>query len=310
MSNSSQQGQRLPLHPLGTTGLQVPQVCVGSAPLGLPQVFAQELSEEQALATIRSIFAGPITFLDTAACYGESERRIGLVLRELGGLPTNFVLASKVDRDMKTGDFSGAQMRRSLERSLELLGLNSLHLLYLHDPEHTTFDAVMAPGGPMETLIRAKEEGLCEHLGVAGGPIDMMIRYVKTGLFEVALSHNRYTLLNREAEPLWDACVQHNVAAINAAPYGSGMLAKGTAAYPRYGYGQAPQAYVKRTERIEALCRRYEIPLGAVALQFSTRNPRIQATIVGMSRPERVTETVNWLEHRVPNELWDEINIL
>src|SRR5438034_1030294 len=107
-----------PLRPLGSTGLQVTPICIGSAPLGnMPETFAYEVPEERALATIRAFFAGPLNFLDTAASYGdgESERRIGIVLGELGGLPPGFVLATKADRDMQTGIFTGAQMQRSVE---------------------------------------------------------------------------------------------------------------------------------------------------------------------------------------------------
>src|ERR1700730_13423588 len=88
----------LSLHPLGATNLQVPSLCVGCAALGdMPGTFAYSVAEEQALVTIRAIFEGPITFADTAASYGdgESERRIGVVLREHGGLPPDFVLSTK-----------------------------------------------------------------------------------------------------------------------------------------------------------------------------------------------------------------------
>jgi len=105
---------------------------MGAAPLGnMPETFAYAVPEERALATIRAFFASPFNFLDTAASYGdgESERRIGIVLGELGGLPPGFVLATKADRDMQTGVFTGAQMRRSVERSLRLLGLQQLQLV-------------------------------------------------------------------------------------------------------------------------------------------------------------------------------------
>src|SRR5438094_2508473 len=118
--------------PLGKTGLAVTPLCIGCAPLGdMPETFDYGVSEEQALATIRSIFASPITFIDTAASYGdgESERRIGIVLRELGGLLPRFVLSTKADRNLRTGEFSGAQMRRSVERSLRLLGLDQVQVL-------------------------------------------------------------------------------------------------------------------------------------------------------------------------------------
>ncbi|GCE09574.1 aldo/keto reductase [Dictyobacter aurantiacus] len=309
----SQSNPILPLRTLGKTGLQVPALCVGCAPLGdMPDTFAYSVPEERALETIRAIFKSPITFVDTAASYGdgESERRIGVVLKELGGVPAGYVLASKADRDLKTGDFSGDQMRRSVERSLRLLGLDRLPLLYLHDPEHTTFEAAMAPNGPVEVLQRCKEEGLIEHLGVAGGPIDLMTRFVETDIFEAAISHNRYTLLNTEADPFWDVCQRHGVGAVNAAPYGSGMLAKGPRAYARYEYGEAPKEYVEKAIKFEDACQRYNIPLAAVALQFSLRDPRIHSTVIGMTRPERLDETVKLAQTVIPDELWREIEVI
>src|SRR6266700_4055205 len=160
----SQTGTPGPLapRPLGSTGLQVTPICIGTAPLGnMPETFAYSVGEERALATIRAFFTGQgnsgtssFNFLDTAASYGdgESERRIGLVLRELGGVPPGFVLATKADRDLQTGVFTGAQMQRSVERSLRLLGLEQLQLVYLHDPEHISFAEAMQPGGPAEAL--------------------------------------------------------------------------------------------------------------------------------------------------------------
>ncbi len=299
--------------PLGKTGLAITPLCIGCAPLGdMPETFDYGVSEEQALATIRAIFASPINFIDTAASYGdgESERRLGIVLRELGGLPSRFVLASKADRDLHTGDFSGEQMRRSVERSLRLLGLNQLQLLYLHDPEHTTFEQAMSAGGPVETLQRCQQEGLIAHLGVAGGPIDLMRRFVETGIFEAAISHNRYTLLNTEADAFWDVCLNYGVAAVNAAPYGSGILAKGPGAYPRYMYQDAPQSMLTRARQMEAICKRYGVPLGAAALQYSLRDRRITSTIVGISRPERLTETIVLAEYPIPAELWGELEAI
>ena len=298
------------LRPLGATGLMVPPLCVGCAPLGdMPETFAFSVGEERALATIRAALDSPITFLDTAASYGdgESERRIGVVLRERGGAPPGIVIATKADRDLRTGEFSGDQMRRSVERSLRLLGADRLQLCYLHDPEHIGFAAAMAPNGPVAALLQLREAGAIEHLGVAGGPIDMMTQFVATDLFEAAISHNRYTLLNHEADAFWNACQQHGVAALNAAPYGSGMLAKGPSAYPRYMYGQASEEQVRRAATLEALCQRYAVPLAAVALQFSLRDARLVATIVGMSKPERVAETLALARTPVPEELWRDV---
>src|SRR5215213_9983367 len=125
--------------PLGETGLFVSPICVGCAPLGnMPETFEYSVGREQAHETLRAVFESPLNFLDTAASYGdgESERRIGEVLKEIGGLPEGYVLATKADRDLESGDFSGEQMRRSVERSLRLLALDRLQLVYLHDPEY------------------------------------------------------------------------------------------------------------------------------------------------------------------------------
>ena len=146
---------------LGGTGLSVSPLCVGCAPLGnMPETFDYSVDEERAGETLRAVFESPINFLDTAASYGdgESERRIGEVLGEIGGLPEGVVLATKADRDLTTGDFSGEQMRRSVERSLRLLGMDRLQLVYLHDPEHEGFGHMMSDGGPVEVLTASRKK--------------------------------------------------------------------------------------------------------------------------------------------------------
>jgi D-threo-aldose 1-dehydrogenase len=299
--------------PLGGTGLSVSPICIGCAPLGnMPETFEYSVSEQRAFDTLRAAFESPLNFFDTAAAYGdgESERRIGEVLKEIGGLPEGYVLATKADRDLQTGDFSSEQMRRSIERSLRLLGLDRLQLVYLHDPEYLNepgrepFEYMMAPGGPVEVLMRFKDEGIIEHLGIAGGPIDLMTRFVETDLFEAVITHNRYTLVNRTAESLLDVAAGRGVAALNAAPYGSGILAKGPDAYARYEYREAPQDLVEQVRKLEGVCREFGVPLAAAALQFSMRDPRVVSTIVGMSRPERVGQTLELATHPIPDELW------
>ena len=299
--------------PLGSTGLSVSPVCVGCAPLGdMPATFEYSVSEQRAYETLHAVFQSPLNFLDTAASYGdgESERRIGETLEQIGGLPEGCVLATKADRDPRSGDFSGEQMKRSVERSLRLLGMDRLQLVYLHDPEHETYEHMMAPGGPVEVLVDLKEEDVIEHVGVAGGPIDLMIRFVETGLFEAVITHNRYTLVNRTAEPLLDVAADRGVAALNAAPYGSGILAKGPDVYARYAYRKAPQEMVEQVRAMEKECREFGVPLAAPALQFSLRDPRVISTVVGLSRPERVQQTLELATHPIPDELWDRLDSL
>ena len=302
-----------PLRAIGSTGLRVTSLCIGTAPLGdMPDTFTYSVPEERAIATLRAALASPITFLDTAANYGNgtAERRIGVVLRELGGVPAGRVIATKADRDMATGDFSGDQMRRSVEESLKRLGLARLPLVYIHDPEHTTFEAVMSRGGALEALQRLQGEGLIEHLGISGGPIDMLIRYVETGQFVAVETHNRYTLLNRSAAPLLDVAARRNVAVVNAAPYGSGLLAKGPDAFARYAYQPAPPALLERARKVADVCAAAGVPLAAAALQFSLRDPRVTSTVVGMTRPERLDQTLMLAGYPSPDDLWPRLDAL
>jgi D-threo-aldose 1-dehydrogenase len=299
--------------PLGRTGLFVSPLCVGGAPLGdMPETFAYSAPEENALATIRAAFASQINFLDTAAAYGEgeSECRIGKVIKENGGLPSGYVLATKADRCLQTGDFSGEQIKRSIEGSLLRLGLDRLQYVYIHDPEHTTFENVMGPGGPLEVLKNFKDQGVIDHIGISGGPIQMLIRYVETGEFSAVETHNRYTLLNRSAEPLLDVASRLGVAVINAAPYGSGILAKGPDAYARYAYSDAPPLLLERARLFVKVCQEYDVPLAAAALQFSMCDSRVTSTVVGMTKPERVAQTLELASYPIPSELWSALDAI
>lgn len=297
--------------PFGKMSFSVTPLCIGAGPLGnMPEAFGYEVGEAQALSTIREFFKSRINFLDTAASYGdgESERRIGVVLKELGGVPAGFVIASKADRDMKTGDFSGDQIKRSVERSLKLLGVSSLPIMHLHDPEWTTFENVMSKGGPMEVLQKFRDEKVIGCIGMAGGPVAMEIDYVETGLFDALITHNRYCLLNRSANELINRAHKRGMAVLNAAPYGSGILAKGSKAGARFAYQDASDIVTQRVIKMEAACAEYRVPLAAAALQFSLRDPRITSTIVGVSKPERMHQTIELAQVKIPDELWPKLD--
>jgi D-threo-aldose 1-dehydrogenase len=303
--------QSLARVPFGSTGLSVPPIAVGCAELGdMADAFDYSVPEDRALETIRTFLHSPIDFIDTAAHYGdgESERRIGIVLRELGGLPKNAILETKTGRRVETDDYSGEMVKRRFERSLELLGVDRVHVCYLHDAEWTTFENAMSKGGPVEVLQSFKEQGMIGHLGVASGPIDIEMQYIKTGLFDALITHNRYTLLNRTALPILQEAKNRRMAVVNAAPYGSGILAKGPDAYARYAYHAASPEIVAATRQIEAICARYNVPMAAAALQFSMRDPLIDVTIVGMSKPERVQETIDLATTAIPDQLWIELD--
>jgi D-threo-aldose 1-dehydrogenase len=196
---------RLERRELGKTGLKVTPVAIGGGPIAnAPEMFGYAVSPERAIATVRRALDGPINFLDTAAGYGNGsvERVIGLVLGELGGVPEGWVIQTKADRDRVTGDFSGEQTRRSVLGSSARLGIDVLPLVLLHDPEHISFDEAMAPDGAVAALVRLRDEGVIGHIGIAAGPVELERRYLRTGIFEVLLTHNRYTLVDRSADSL------------------------------------------------------------------------------------------------------------
>ncbi|WP_411720680.1 aldo/keto reductase [Mycetocola sp.] len=292
---------------LGTTSLSVSPICVGTSALGsFPAQYGYGVDTDTAVATIRTVFDGPFNFIDTSNEYGggDSERRIGQAIREHGFVQQGVVIATKVDPLPGSNDFSGDRVRRSVEESLERLGLDKLPLVYLHDPEKITFEEGVAPGGPLEALIELRDQGIIQHLGVAGGPIDLELQYLATEAFDAVISHNRYTLVEQTAEPLLDDAQARGVAFINAAPFGGGMLVKGPKAVPTYCYAPVSQATLLRVGAMERLCADFGVPLAAAALQFSTRDERVTSTIVGMSEPRRIAQTVELLEFTIPDELW------
>jgi D-threo-aldose 1-dehydrogenase len=298
------------LRPLGETGLVVSAIGAGGGPLGsMPENFGRDVVADEGVATVRRILAGPITFLDTSNGYsgGESERRIGKALAEAGGLPAGFVLATKVDPGAD-GSFGAARVRQSLEESLLRLGLDSIQLLFLHDPEFaTTFDEAMAPQGAVPELVRLKEEGIAGVIGVAGGEIALMRRFVETGAFDVMLTHSRYSLVDRSADETIASARERGVAVVNAAVLGGGILAVGTARSTRYGYREALPDTLTAIAAIEGVCQRHGVPLAAAAMQFSLRDERINSTLVGFSRQERVDETIRLAEWPIPDELWSDV---
>lgn len=302
---------RIPSRPLGRTGIEVTTLCVGTSPLAsMPNLYGYGLDEERAVATVLAMFDSPITFLDTSNGYGAdgtAERRIGEAIRRAGGLRRHLVLATKVDPDPRTGDFSGARVRKSLEESFERLGVDHVPLLHLHDPERIPFEMGVAPGGPLEALVALREEGLVDRIGVAGGPVPLLQQYLDTGALDVVLSHNRYTLLDRSAEGMFRAAGGRGLGVINAAPYGGGMLAKGPAVQTKYAYGARDDRIAAAATAMAAACDRAGVPLAAAALQFSMRAPFVDSTVVGVSSPERIAQTLELAAVDVPEELWDEL---
>ena len=299
---------------LGRTGLVVSKICFGTSSLGnMPDTYGYGVDEKRARTTLQGILDGPSNFLDTARNYGfgGSETRIGDAIRERGGLPEGFVISTKLDRDMETNRFDASRARRSLEESLAALGLDRIPLLHLHDPEHAaSLDEITGPNGALSELFKIKDEGLADAVGLAAGDVDIMMPLLRDWDFDAFITHNRFTLINRNADDMIAFAHAKGIAVLNAAPYSSGVLAKGAASYPRYVYQAATDETLEPVRRIEAICARHGIPPGAAALQFSMQDERITSTICGISKPERIQETLDWANWTIPESAWDELMAL
>lgn len=290
---------------LGSSGVTVPALCLGTSPLGgNPQIYGYDVDSLTAMDTIKATFRSSLRFLDTSNEYGggESERRIGNVIR-LGLMPPDFVLATKADP--KNNDFSGKRVMDSFEESKARLGVETFDVFYLHDPERFPFADLAAPGGALAAMAELKNEGLVRSIGVAGGDLGILKNYVKTGHFDVVLSHNRYTLLDQSANDLIDSALAHGMSFVNAAPYASGLLAGLSQRAQRYQYREPGEHTIKSRNALLELCDEYEVELAAVALQFSMRDARIASTVVGVSHPARVETLIRNALVNIPEELWD-----
>ncbi len=144
-------------------------------------------------------------------------------------------------------------------------------------------------------------------MGVAGGPVEMMAQFIRTGVFEVVLTHNRFNLVDRSAEPLIAEAASANIGVVNAAVFGGGILAKGTSHSDRYAYRKASPEVLSRVRAMEEACQSHGVSLRAAALQMSVRDPRVSSTIVGTATPAHVDELVGLVSEPVPDQLWDEL---
>jgi len=296
----------------GATGFDVSVVTLGTSSWGPLRAGETSAERDERIARLADgFFAGElgVTAIDTSNIYGgsRSEGLIGAALARAGGLAPGQLLQTKLDRRESDGDFSAEQMRRSIEQSLERLGVASVQVLYLHDPEHIGFEAAMAPGGPVDALVAMKESGAAQRIGISGGPVGMLERFVRTGLFDALVTHNRFTLLDRSADGLLDAAAERGVGVHNAAPYGAGVLTGDPRFAGTYGYRPISAEAAASLAAIQRLCDEAGVSLGAAALQFSMREPRVHSTIVGVSDFARWQQTRALAAEDVPDGLWAEL---
>jgi len=264
------------------------------------------------LGLAKAVLTSSFHQVDTSNNYagGESERLIGAAIRELGGLPENRHVFSKGDQDPVTGAFSGDRMRRSFEESTARLGLETLPLYQLHDPYTLTVSEAMAPGGPVDVLLRLKEQGRIGAIGIAAGRTALVEEYVKTDAFDVVLTHNRYTVVNRAAERIIELATERGMTVFNAAPFGAGILAGDNFRGRTYGYSEPSPEFLAHVDRFRALCAEWGVEPAAAALHFSLREPRIHTTVVGVNSVERLAELEKHQRAVIDVEFWSALDAL
>ena len=296
--------------PLGRTGILASSITLGTSGLGRGTT-PGDAGEAAAIDLASALLHGPYALVDTSNEYagGRSEAVLGAALARDGIAPGRAIV-TKVDRDLATGVFDRDRVRRSFEESCERLGVDRLGILHLHDPYTVSFEDAMGPRGAVQGLLELKEEGLVDAIGVAAGRMPLMRRYLGTGLFDVVLSHNRFTLVDRSATPLFEEAAERGMGVFNAAPFGGGLLARGSTSGATYAYGETTPELRAWVARAEDICARYGVDLPTVALRFSLRSPLVQSTVVGVSSVARIAELERARTADVPDELWEDLDSL
>jgi D-threo-aldose 1-dehydrogenase len=286
-------------HPrYGRTELTVSPLCIGTS--GWHNVTVPE-----ARSILTTGAAHGIAMVDTSNEYagGRAEELLGAALAELSG-DVQLVVQTKLDRNVETGDFGYEQMFTSLRESLARLGIETVPVLMLHDPEHIGFKEAMRPGGPVDALVAMHDQGIAEHIGISGGPVDMLLQFVETDLFDTLITHNRMTLLDQSADALLTAAAQRDMGISNAAPFGAGILTGDERFAGTYAYAPITEERDAAYRQLVEVCAQLDIPIGAAALQFSLHDPRIHTTVVGVSSTRRLEEVLAWASTSIDEDAW------
>jgi D-threo-aldose 1-dehydrogenase len=316
---------------LGRNNLRVNQLGFGGAPLG--NLFS-ELDEGDATHAVASAFASGIRFFDTAPLYGHglSEHRIGAALRHRRR--DDFVLATKVGRLLRPDpaadgglyrkilpfatayDYSYDGVLRSIEDSLQRLGLARIDIVHIHDVDVWTHGSQAAMDarfaevmkGGYRALLRLREEKAIGAIGVGVNEWQACQRFAAEGDFDCFLLAGRYTLLEQAAlDSFLPLCVARDIAVIIGGPFNTGILATGAMEGATYDYRPAPAEVMARVRRIEAICRSHGVALASAALQFPLHHPAVSSVIPGARSAAEIAANVATFDAPIPPALWAEL---
>lgn len=323
--------QGFPTRALARGGLRLSEIGFGAAPLGN---LYRAIDDTQARATCRAAFDAGITYFDTAPYYGFglSERRLGDALRDSrviqistkvgrllepdAAIEPNLVRQGFASRFQFTPvfDYRYDAIFASWQASIQRLGLPVIDMLYVHDigrrthgEAHARYFAQLTEGRGFRALEELRSSGAIKAYGLGVNEIEVCLEAMDHTDLDIILLAGRYTLLEQGAlERLLPACQQRGISVVIGGPYNSGILATGTqhGGPVYYDYAPASIDVIERVRRLEFCCKRFEIPLAAVALQFPLNHPSVVSVIPGLGSPLQVEETRALYETVIPAELW------
>ena len=299
--------------PLGTTGLQVSAVSLGTSPFGT-------IDDEAAVAIFMEAVALGVNLVDTSPLYGagESERRLGLALQAYfdgGGRREDLLVCTKTGTRTTPYDYSGEATRRSVDASLATLGLDYLDLVHIHDPD--SLDEPLAAGGAVATLQQLRDEGLVRHTGLRVRSHDLHVEFHATGLCEASLTYRDYTLIDQSAAGrVLPSAQEHGVGILNAQVVRHGLLsgqdpeavAASLSTLPAFQPGRigaVERFEIDRAQRLRSWCRERDLDLNNLNVQFCLADDRVSSCLMGASSPEEVRANVGAGIGDVNSETWD-----
>ena len=299
---------------LGRTGLEVTIIGLGTIYIGSqPSGPSGGLDEEMGAQAVQAAIEAGCTLVDTAPLYGGTtvEKIVGNALRNRPDLAAKCTVVTKTGayREGKDHTFDGTL--RSVEASLERLGLEQLDLVYIHDAMDVPMEDVMSKNGALGALRKLQSEGVVGFIGSASNDPPTNTPYIETGEFDAAVVPDAWSLLNQEAaERILPAAEKYNIGISCATPLEVGVLATGPIPGRDYGRREFSQECLDHVTKIQRLCQDYEIPLLAVALQWCTRHPQVTTAIPGARTPEEAVENVKAAELEIPEVFWDDLDPL
>lgn len=303
------------------------EIGLGAAQLGN---LYRVTTDAQAAATIRTAWDSGVRVFDTAPHYG-----LGLSERRVGGLLADyprdeFVLSTKVGRLLvpspeiaheqdsegfavpattrREYDYSRDGVLRSIEASLERLGLDRIDVAYLHDPESPEYFAQASTEG-IGALIELRDQGVLRAVGAGMNVTAPLAELIRRADVDVVMCAGRLTLLDDGAhEELLPLARERGVGIVAAGVYNSGLLANQRPKEDAtYDYLPAEASLVARARDLAVRCERHGVTLPDAALAYVLAEPSVVCAVVGARGQSQVESTITRYRTDVPDALWDEL---